>query len=166
VWSWTNAFLAAEIDNLVTNTAEGYGTNKVTLTWRDSDYDRSSDQSTLFDQQHGYLIVVDDDTVAPVVSNNFRAMGRLLQGGTFTNDEFVTGFWVTGSVADAFSGLYDGTSNRFEVKFQDGSTAASGAWTPSFANGANGALSNNFSYASLSTVGIYTMAITVVGLRH
>ncbi len=162
VWSWTTPFLAAEVDNLVTNTTDGYGTNKVTLTWRDNDVDRTGDQSTLNDQQHGYLIVVDDDLVAPVITNNFRAFGRALNGGTFTNDEFVGGFSVTGSVGDAFSGLYAGASNTLVVKYQDGSTVTSGIWSTTFANGGNGALSNTFVYAHLSAVGVYTMSVTVV----
>jgi hypothetical protein len=162
VWSWTTPFLAAEIDNLVTNTTDGYGTNKVTLTWRDNDVDRTGDQSTLFDQQHGYLIVADDDLVAPVITNNFRAFGRALNGGTFTNDEFVAGFSVTGSVGDAFSGLFAGASNTLVVKYQDGSTVTSGIWSTTFANGGNGALSNTFVHAHLSAVGVYTMSVTVV----
>jgi autotransporter-associated beta strand protein len=162
VWSWIGALLPDEIANLVTNTTDGYGTNKVTLTWRDNDFDRTGDQSTLYDQQHGYLIVADDDLTAPVITNNFRAFGRALNGGTFTNDEFVAGFSVTGSVGDAFSGLFAGASNTLVVKYQDGSTVTSGIWSTTFANGANGALSNTFVHAHLSAVGVYTMSVTVV----
>lgn len=162
VWSWITPFTATEIDNLVTNTANGYGTNLVTLTWRDADFDRSGDQSTSFDQQHGFLVVVDDDLAAPVITNNFRAFGRALNGGTFTNDEFTTGFSVTGSVADAFSGLFAGASNTMVIKYQDGTTVTSGIWSTTFANGGNGALSNTFLHGHLAAVGVYTMSVTVV----
>jgi len=107
-WSWVGSFLSAEIDNLVTNTANGLGTNRVTLTWRDADSDRDNDQSTLYNQQHGWLVVNDDDTTAPNIQNfNIRSFPTSLGNYTVTVAQLLSGsgWGITGRVSDTGSGI-------------------------------------------------------------
>ena len=110
-WSWITPFSATEIENLVTNTSWGVpGSNRVTLTWRDADDDRLNDQSTLFDQQHGWLVVFDDDIVPPTIQN-FRIWGA---EGSYTVrvDELTsgTGWAITGRVSDTSGINVNGTN--------------------------------------------------------
>jgi len=158
VWTWTTAFTAAEIDNLVTNTALGYGTNAVKATIRDGDLDRgATDQLSLVDQQVGILIVNDDDTAVPVHSG-FRGLGRTLAGATYTNSELLGGLIITGLVNDVGSGVYGGTSNQY-VLTRDGSSVDSGSMTAGFSNGGNGSLSNTISSVIMAVSGTYTLSV-------
>lgn len=101
--------------------------------------------------------VTDDDTAAPIHAD-FTAYGRALGGATYTNNEFSGGFIVTGSVSDAGSGVFAGTSNRYTLT-RDGVAVSNGAWTAGFSNGGNGSLSNTFSQASLAIAGAYTLTV-------
>jgi hypothetical protein len=104
--------------------------------------------------------VIDDDTTGPSHSG-FSAVGRTLNGGSFTNNEFTGGFIVTGVVADAFSGVWGGTSNRYTLS-RDGASISNGAWTAGFANGGGttaGALSNTFEQTMMVTPGAYTLTV-------
>ena len=89
VWTWTNAFSATEIETLYTNVTDTtQGLNRLSLTLKDADLDRSNDQSTLTNQQYGYLVVSDDDTNTPqvvLISHTNAGTSRLLHvsiGGT------------------------------------------------------------------------------------
>lgn len=100
-WRFTNTLSATQIENLVTNATFGFaGSNRVMITWRDADNDRLNDQSTL-ETQHGWLLVVDDDTTPPTIQN-FRIFGA---EGSYTVrvDELTsgTGWAITGRVSDA-----------------------------------------------------------------
>jgi len=112
VWTWSSAFSATDIDNFVTNTAYGYGTNRVMITLRDADFDRgAADQSSTNEQQIGLLVVTDDDTTAPTIQN-FRLFGA---NGSYTASvaELLSGVgWaITGRVSDSGSGInVNGTS--------------------------------------------------------
>jgi len=157
-WTWTTAFTADQINNLVTNTTLGYGTNSVRATIRDGDLDRgSADQLSLHDQQVGILVVSDDDVAAPVHSG-FRGQGRDISGATYTNTELLSGLIVTGLVNDAGSGVYAGSSNVY-VLTRDGTQVDSGSMVAGFSNGGNGSLSNTISSAFVLTVGTYTMSV-------
>ncbi len=105
-WSFTSAFSASQIENLLTNATWGSaGSNRVTLTWRDADADRANDRSTLENEQHGWLGVFDDDTTPPTIQN-VRIFGA---EGSYTVrvDElsFGVGWAITGRVSDAGSGV-------------------------------------------------------------
>ncbi len=103
VWTWTSAFSATQIENLVTNSTAA-GSNAVVAVWRDADADRASD-STSFVFTQGWLRVTDDDATAPDIQN-FRIWGA---EGSYTVrvDELTSGSdWaITGRVRDVDSGV-------------------------------------------------------------
>ena len=111
VWTWTTAFSASQIENLVTNSAAA-GSNAVVATWRDADADRANDFTTLVFTQ-GWLRVTDDDTTPPTIQN-FRIYGA---EGSYTVrvDELTsgTGWAITGRVSDA-SGVNVNSTNTVQ----------------------------------------------------
>ncbi|MCB1101365.1 MAG: choice-of-anchor D domain-containing protein, partial [Kiritimatiellae bacterium] len=162
-WSWITAFSAEQIDNLVTNTALGYGTNTVRATVRDADLDRGAVDQLTFESQVGFLVVSDDDIVGPVHSG-FTGQGRTLDGATFTNDtELTSGLIITGLVNDADSGVFAGTSNAY-ILTRNVTQVDSGSLIAGFSDGGNGSLSNTLSSGVISTVGAYTL--TVYSVDH
>ncbi|HMP89968.1 MAG TPA: hypothetical protein PJ991_07195 [Kiritimatiellia bacterium] len=113
-WSWIAPFEPAELENLVTNAAFGLGTNRITATWWDADNDRNNDQLALVNQQHGWLVVNDDDIVAPNIQNfNIRSFPTSLGNYTVTVAQLLSGsgWGITGRVSDTGSGInVNGTS--------------------------------------------------------
>ncbi|MCS6770545.1 MAG: choice-of-anchor D domain-containing protein [Kiritimatiellae bacterium] len=112
-WTFTNAFSASVVSALVNNTAFGLGTNPVVLTWRDADDDRPGDQLSHPGQQHGLLVVRDDDTTPPEFS--FFGIRGVTGVNTVRVDELQYGFgwWITGRVRDVESGVnVNGTSTN------------------------------------------------------
>ncbi|HMP76149.1 MAG TPA: autotransporter-associated beta strand repeat-containing protein [Kiritimatiellia bacterium] len=108
VWTWTTAFSASQIENLVTNSAVA-GSNAVVATWRDADADRAND-STILVHTQGWLRVTDDDTTPPTIQN-FNIYGA--QGSyTVRVDELTsgTGWSITGRVSDASGINVNGTN--------------------------------------------------------
>ncbi|HMO51511.1 MAG TPA: choice-of-anchor D domain-containing protein, partial [Kiritimatiellia bacterium] len=107
-WSWITPMLPAEIESLVLT-----GTNAVVATWRDADFDRPDDQSTLWNQQHGYLIVNDDDVDPPTIQNfDIRGVTGV---NTVTVEELIFSLhWaITGRVHDA-SGINVNSTNTIQ----------------------------------------------------
>jgi autotransporter-associated beta strand protein len=105
--------------------------------------------------------VVDDDTTAPSFGA-FVGQGRTISGAVYTNTEFTGGFWVTGTVTDAHSGLY-AASNTFALT-RNGSAVSSGVFAVNFANGgatAGGLVSNNFPLSTM-IAGAYTLTVFTV----
>jgi hypothetical protein len=92
-------FAGADVDTLFTAV-----TNRITVTIRDADNDRTGDRLTLTNHQYGYLVVSDDDTNAPVLSG-FRN-----NGATNLTDAALAGFSLTGLVQDAGSGVNSNTA--------------------------------------------------------
>jgi hypothetical protein len=104
VWTWSTAFSATEIDQLVTNTLIGYGTNRVAVTLRDADFDRPDDQLTLDNQQVGFLIVTDDDVLAPT-AHSFVVFSSAGTNQVYDTDLQNGGWSITGLVRDVTSGI-------------------------------------------------------------
>jgi hypothetical protein len=151
VWS----FAGANVDSLYTA-----GTNRMTLTIRDADNDRAGDRLSVTNFQYGYLVLTDDDTTGPV-HGGFAAIGRDLHNGVFTNNEYLSGFTITGVVQDTFSGVWAGTSNRYTLS-RDGVNVSNGTWTAGFIDGgatSGGALSSTFEQGMMVTVGSYTLTV-------
>ncbi len=131
VWSWVGAMLPGEIDNLVTNAASGVvGSNRVTITWRDADNDRANDRDSLLDQQHGWLVVTDDDTLPPLITN-FAIRGT---EGVHTASvvELLSGsFWsITGRVVDGSSQGNSGINVNGTNTVQPNSSPYFELWDP------------------------------------
>jgi len=64
-WTWSSAFTAAQISNMVTDATDGAGTNKLALSPFDADDDRDNDRLVVTNIQYGYLVVTDDDDTSP-----------------------------------------------------------------------------------------------------
>jgi len=105
--------------------------------------------------------VNDDDAAAPTFGV-IVGQGRDISGAVYTNNEFIGGFWVTGTVTDVFSGLF-AASNTFTLS-RDGSIVSSGVFAVNFADGgatAGGLASNNFPLATMAA-GAYTLTVFAV----
>lgn len=139
VWAWTSPFTSDELTTLITNTVNGLGTNRISLSLFDADDDRIGDALTLIDRQYGYLVVTDDDTVVPTVGstdiNGVGAAGQLYTiftetmgtAGTSgesiatheTNNRFDNTAFTMSGTGDArtttASTGYDGASGSFNI---------------------------------------------------
>jgi hypothetical protein len=150
----TAAFSDSELTSLI-----GTRSNIVTLSAPDLDGDRNVDDRTkVIDQQIGIFEVLDDDTNAPVASS-FTAV----DGAAYTVGDLSGGLLVTGLIQDAGSGVYGGTSNRYQL-LRNGTQVDSGAFTTRPA--ANGdamssaeALAVTLSGANVDVAGTYTFIV-------
>ncbi|HBA83579.1 MAG TPA: hypothetical protein DCZ95_05740 [Verrucomicrobia bacterium] len=84
VWSFGAPFTAIQLDAWMTE-----GTNAIVATIPDADADRANDAAVLYSQQVGYLVVNDNDSEAPTVSNLVVLVGDsvapLIAGANTTN---------------------------------------------------------------------------------
>jgi len=100
VWAWSTAFTSDELTTLITNTVNGLGTNRISLSLFDADSDRLNDASSLINRQYGYLVVSDDDATPPVLSGmsvaNSDSVGLLINEG-FEDSTFPPVGWSDNS---------------------------------------------------------------------
>jgi hypothetical protein len=148
------AFSVSEVNSFISAV-----TNRITVSAPDMDDDRSDDDRTfLIDKQAGLFVVTDDDTTAPVASG-FTAVN----GTAYNEGDLAGGLLVTGLIQDAGSGVYGGTSNRYQL-LRNGSQVDSGAFTTrpaanGNAMGAAEALAVTLSGANVDVVGSYTFIV-------
>lgn len=108
-WSFTTRPSLDELDDLVTNSLDGFtagmGTNRLTVTAFDGDNDRSNDAASVVNQQFGYFVVRDDDVARPQADNVFtsavgggvaamrvRVGNRLITAGATVNSPLTGGY--------------------------------------------------------------------------
>lgn len=108
VWTWIAPFSNAEITQMMTNTVDGLGSNRISVAMSDADADRIADALGITNQQYGFLVVTDDDVTVPVANN--MTINGIGMGGA-ENEIFVETMGTAGSNGDSIA--THESNNRF-----------------------------------------------------
>lgn len=109
VWTWATPFSNTEITRMMTNTVDGLGSNRISVTMSDADDDRIGDTTGITNQQYGFLVVKDDDATPPVIGmTDINGVGA----GGAENEIFVETMGTAGSSGDSIA--THESNNRFD----------------------------------------------------